>query len=235
MKSFFVTLTIVLISTGTINAQHSLIADSSLVNQIADSLIKSASTQYSVRIRDSVVRKVKDSLKWDMAKKIAQYPLIKNSEWSLALPVLGVTEKIDPAMKYKLLFAMEVWGRDSAGKTKINEGLAEIGRIINLHIAAGVPKENLELAIVIHGAPMNVYLKNEVYQKKFKTNNPNLDILKQFIEIKTNLIACGQAEIYFNIPASDMIPEVKTAYSAKVALSTYQLKGYVLFNIEEEK
>ena len=81
---------------------------------------------------------------------------------------------------------------------------------------------------------MNVDLKNEVYEKKFKTNNPNLDILKQFIEIKTNLIACGQAEIYFNIPASDMIPQVKTAYSAKVALSTYQLKGYVLFNIEEE-
>ena len=235
MKSFFVILFVALISAGNIHAQQSLIPDSSLVNHIADSQIKTASAGYSVSIRDSIIRKVKDSLKWDKAKKIAQYPLIKNSEWSLALPVSGVTDSIDPAMKYKLLFAMEVWGRDSASKTKINEGLAEIGRIINLHIAAGVPKENLELAIVIHGAPMNVYLKNEVYQKKFKTNNPNLDILKQFIDIRTNLIACGQAEIYFNMPASDMIPEVKTAYSAKVALSTYQLKGYVLFNIEEEK
>jgi len=235
MKSFFVILFVALISVENIHAQQSLIPDSSLVSHIADNRIKTASAEYSVSIRDSIIRKVKDSLKWDKAKKIAQYPLIKNSEWSLALPVSGVTERIDPAMKYKLLFAMEVWGRDSASKTKINEGLAEIGRIINLHIAAGVPKENLELAIVIHGAPMNVYLKNEVYQKKFKTNNPNLDILKQFIDIKTNLIACGQAEIYFNMPASDMIPEVKTAYSAKVALSTYQLKGYVLFNIEEEK
>jgi len=235
MKSFFVILFVALISVENIHAQQSLIPDSSLVSHIADSRIKTASAEYSVSIRDSIIRKVKDSLKWDKAKKIAQYPLIKNSEWSLALPVSGVTERIDPAMKYKLLFAMEVWGRDSASKTKINEGLAEIGRIINLHIAAGVPKENLELAIVIHGAPMNVYLKNEVYQKKFKTNNPNLDILKQFIDIKTNLIACGQAEIYLNMPASDMTPEVKTAYSAKVALSTYQLKGYVLFNIEEEK
>ena len=220
MKSFFVVLFVALISAGNIHAQQSIIPDSSLVNHIADSRIKAASAGYSLSIRDSIIRKVKDSLKWDMVKKIAQYPLIKNSEWSLALPVSGVTDRIDPAMKYKLLFAMEVWGRDSASKTKINEGLAEIGRIINLHIAAGVPKENLELAIVIHGAPMNVYLKNEVYQKKFKTNNPNLDILKQFIDIKTNLIACGQAEIYFNMPASDMIPEVKTAYSAKVAFST---------------
>ena len=235
MKSLLVFLFIGMLTSVNLHAQQSLVADTTLVNSIADSLIKTASAKYSGSIHDSIVRKVKDSLKWVMAKKIALYPLIKNSEWSLALPVTGVTDKIDPAMKYKLLFSMEVWGHDSASKTKINEGLAEIGRIINLHIAAGVPKENLELAIVIHGAPMNVYLKNEVYQKKFKTNNPNLDILKQFIDIKTNLIACGQAEIYFNMPASDMIPEVKTAYSAKVALSTYQLKGYVLFNIEEDK
>jgi intracellular sulfur oxidation DsrE/DsrF family protein len=235
MKSFFVFLFVSLISAGNINAQQSLIADSSLVNRIADSLVKTASAKYSARIHDSVVRKVRDSLKWDNAKKIGSFPLIKNSEWSFVLPVPVVKDKIDPTMKYKLLFSMEIWGRDSASKTKINEGLAEIGRIINLHIAAGVPKENLELAIVIHGAPMNVYLKNEAYQKKFRTNNPNLDILKQFTDIKTNLIACGQAELIFNMPPSDMIPEVKTAFSAKVALSTYQLKGYVLFNIQEDR
>jgi hypothetical protein len=48
-------------------------------------------------------------------------------------------------------------------------------------------------------------------------------------------MACGQAEIFFRIPAEDMIPEVNTSYSAQVVLSTYQLKGYVLYNINEEK
>jgi hypothetical protein len=44
----------------------------------------------------------------------------------------------------------------------------------------------------------------------------------------------GQAELFFKIFNADMIPEVKTGYSAKVVLSTYQLKGYVLYDINEE-
>lgn len=130
---------------------------------------------------------------------------------------------------------MTIWPKDSASRRKLNEGFAEIGRIINLHVAAGVPKENLELAIVIHGGALNTYLKNEAFQKKFKLDNPNLGILKQFTDLHAELMACGQAEIFFRVPAEEMIPEVKTAFSAQVVLSTYQLKGYVLYNIEEEK
>jgi hypothetical protein len=44
------------------------------------------------------------------------------------------------------------------------------------------------------------------FDKKFATNNPNL---KQFIELHASLIACGQAEIFFRIPAEDMTPVVK--------------------------
>jgi hypothetical protein len=41
--------------------------------------------------------------------------------------------------------------------------------------------------------------------------------------------------LYKRSLTNDMIPVVKTAFSARVAISTYQLKGYVLYNIEEEK
>jgi intracellular sulfur oxidation DsrE/DsrF family protein len=207
----------------------------SLVNRITDSLVKVASEKYSETIRDSITKKVRDSLKWDRLKSTAIFPVIKNSEWSAAFPVSPVTENADPKMKYKLLFNMTAWSKDSASLRKINEGFAEIGRIINLHVAAGVPKENLELAIVVHGGALNAFLKNDLYRKKFKTDNPNLDILKQFEALNTKLIACGQAELFFNILGEDMLPEVKTAYSARVAISTYQLRGYVLYNIESDK
>jgi intracellular sulfur oxidation DsrE/DsrF family protein len=184
---------------------------------------------------DNLTKKISDSLRLQALKSSALFPVIKNSEESAVYPVPLVTEKADPRMKYKLLFHMIVWSKDSSSKKQINEGLAEIGRIINLHVAAGVPKENLELAIIINGSAMNVYLKNDAYLKKFKTNNPNLDILKQFTDLKTNLIACGQSEVFRNISPEDFLPMVKTAFSAQVALSTYQLKGYVLYEIEEEK
>jgi len=207
----------------------------SLMNRISDSLISKSSALYTKSIRDSIVKKVKDSLFWADLKNKAIYPVIKNSEFSGVFPVMNVTEKADSTMKYKLLFNMTLWPKDSIGRRKLNEGLAEIGRIINLHVASGVPRENLELAIVIHGGALNTYLTNDAFRKKFKTDNPNLDILRQFSDLHARLIACGQAELFFNIPAENMITEVKTAFSARVALSTYQLKGYTLFNIEEEK
>jgi hypothetical protein len=213
-------------------AQQSAREDS-LAAKVSDSLVKSMSDRYAKTIRDSVLKSVKDSIRWAAMKTSSLYPVIKNSEWSAAFPVKNVTEKPDPSMKYKLLFNMTAWTKDSI--KSINEGLAEIGRIINLHVAAGVPKENLELAIVIHGSALNVYLNNETYLKKFKTNNPNIDILKQFTALNTRLIACGQAELFFQILPENMLPEVKTAYSARVALSTYQLKGYVLYDISNDK
>ena len=214
---------------------QSTTASDSLINKISDSLISKSSLLYAKNIRDSIVKKVKDSLFWADLEKKATYPVIKNSELSGVFPVMNVTEKADTSMKYKLLFNMTLWPKDSIGRRKLNEGLAEIGRIINLHVASGVPRENLELAIVIHGGALNTYLTNDAFRKKFKTDNPNLDILRQFSDLHARLIACGQAEIFFSIPAENMIPEVKTAFSARVALSTYQLKGYTLFNMEEEK
>ncbi len=234
MKSIIAACIYLSLATVPANAQITNNNDS-LVTKISDSLIKVISVNYTKKITDSIIKKVKDSLRWEKIKSTGTFPLIKNSEWSAVYPVNLVNEKPDPSMKYKLLFNMTIWSKDSFSLKHINDGLAEIGRIINLHIGAGVPKENLELAIVIHGSAMNVYLKNEVYQKKFKTDNPNLDILRQFINLHTNIMACGQAELFFNIPPEDMIPEVKTAFSANIVLSTYQLKGYVLYNIQDDK
>jgi intracellular sulfur oxidation DsrE/DsrF family protein len=185
---------------------------------------------------DSVAEKQKkDSIRMEKIFATATYPLIKNSKWSGVIPVNDIQENIDPFMQYKLLMEVVLWSRDSAAKKEINGGLAEVGRLINLHIAAGVPIENIQVAIIIHGPALNVLLSNEAYQKKFKTNNPNLDILKQFSALGVKMMACGQAMAYFNYDRKDMIPEVKTTLSAKVILSSYQLKGYVLYKIEDEK
>ena len=48
---------------------------------------------------------------------------------------------------------MEVtlWSRDSAAVKEINGGLAEVGRMINLHVRPVSQKKIFEVAIVIHG------------------------------------------------------------------------------------
>jgi intracellular sulfur oxidation DsrE/DsrF family protein len=210
-------------------------SQSDIANRITDSIIKVISEQNARIMHDSVLKSVKDSLFWNNMKNTAQYPLIKNSEWSGVFSVPDIGYIPDPKMKYKLLFNMSLWSKDSNSIKNINGGFAEIGRIINLHIAAGIPKENIEIAIVIHGKALNTYLRNDAYQKKFKTNNPNLDIIKQLTALNTQLLACGQSEVFQRLSKEDLLPEVKTAYSAQIVLSSFQLKGYVLYNIQEER
>ncbi|MBL7762527.1 MAG: DsrE family protein [Chitinophagaceae bacterium] len=171
----------------------------------------------------------KDSVRIDKLMQTAERPIIKNSKWSGAIPVSGIDEKPDPKMKYKLLIEITWWEKDSAKLREISSSLAEVGRIINLHAAAGIDKKNIETVIVAHAGVLNAFLTNEKYQKKFHTDNPNLDIIKQLEKNNVKIIACGQAMHFANIPKEDLLPVVKVAISAKVALSTYISKGYVLY------
>jgi intracellular sulfur oxidation DsrE/DsrF family protein len=187
--------------------------------------------------KDSVMaaKAVKDSIRWATLEATASFPLIKNSKWSGVFPVKDIKEKPDTSMKYKLLMNLTEWEKDTASIRQISSGLAEIGRIINLHAAAGVPKENLDVVIVVHGGALNAFLTNPEYQAKFKMDNPSMDILKQFLALKARFIACGQAKLFLDIPTEKMIPELNTALTAQVALSTYQLKGYVMYKIDGDK
>ncbi|HTQ65612.1 MAG TPA: DsrE family protein [Puia sp.] len=184
--------------------------------------------------KDSAEKARMDSLKFERLFSTALYPLIKNSKWSGVIPVANIEENPDPSMKYKLVMEVTGWNKDSASHKEINWALAEVGRVINLHIAAGIPKENLNSVLVIHGAALNAVLNDEAYRKKFKTDNPNLALLKQFDSLGIKLIVCGQAMAFFGFKKEELIPEVRTAISAKVALSTYQLKGYVLYEMKDE-
>jgi len=187
-----------------------------------------------VNKKDSAEKARMDSLKFERLFSTALYPLIKNSKWSGVIPVANIEENPDPSMKYKLVMEVTGWNKDSASHKEINWALAEVGRVINLHIAAGIPKENLNSVLVIHGAALNAVLNDEAYRKKFKTDNPNLALLKQFDSLGIKLIVCGQAMAFFGFKKEELIPEVRTAISAKVALSTYQLKGYVLYEMKDE-
>ena len=58
--------------------------------------------------------------------------------------------------------------------------------------------------------------------------------MTQFTALRAKFMACGQAERYFGFVQEELLPEVRTALTAQVVLSTYQLKGYVLYNISNE-
>jgi len=182
---------------------------------------------------DSKVSK-KDSILLSKFNAKGIYPLIKSSKFCAVLPVDNITDKADPAMKYKLLFDFAQGTIDSVKVKEMNRGLAEIGRIINLHIAAGVKPENLEIVIVARGKAIYSLFSNDAFKKKFKADNPNTTIIQELESAGASFVTCGQAMQLMDIDRSSLQDNVKVAIAAKVALSTYQLKGYVTYDISEE-
>lgn len=161
------------------------------------------------------------------------YPFIKGSYLTGVLPVTNPTEKIDPSMNYNLLFDLTLASTDTA-KGLNNEGIEEIIRLLNLHVAAGVPLNKLHAVIVVHSGAVMSFLKADVFEKKFNRPNPNADLIQQLMDKGVRIAVCGQTMQYRNLETSDLMTGINKAYSARTALSTYMLKGYARFEISED-
>lgn len=184
-------------------------------------------------LKDTVSASKKNELRMAAYLKRAEYPLFKMSKWSGVIPVADPTEIPDRTMQFKLLMEDVFPVKDSSAK-EINGGLAEIGRLINLHIASGIPIKNIHVVAVVHGPALFALLNNDAYRKKYGIDNPNIPFIKELSDNGVRFIACGQAMYVHDIDRSQMLPAVKISITAQTVLSNYQLKGYVLHTITEE-
>ncbi len=160
----------------------------------------------------------------------AEYPLLKEAKMGGVVPVANPTEVPDPTLQYKLLFEVSEGNPDST-KNQVDGSLSEVARIINLHLAAGIPVKNIIPVIVGHGRVLNAFRTNASYRAKFKLDNPNLKLLDEFRKIGIKFIACGQAMAFQGITKEELLPDVKISLTAQTVLSSYQLKGFVLKKI----
>jgi intracellular sulfur oxidation DsrE/DsrF family protein len=183
--------------------------------------------------KDSATLARRDSLRMAKMLENAIYPIIKGAPMAGAIPIKNPEELIDPNMQYKLLMNFTQAATTPAKAKEINGALAEVGRIMNLHIAAGVPVKNLTVMLIAHGSALFSLLDNAHYQKKFKRDNPNIALVKELQAAGVQFAACGQAMKFLDIEKETLLPGIKLAYSAKTVISTYSLKGYILTDVND--
>jgi predicted peroxiredoxin len=196
---------------------------------ITDSLrIKKDSTLRSMIHEDSlkVEKEFAEKEKWNRFNAKAEFPLLKGGKESGIIPIKDVTEIPDPNINYKLLFELTGNNPDSMAK-EINFGLNEIARVINLHFAAGIPAKRIIPVIVVHAGAVNAIRNNEAYQKKYKTDNPNIKLIDDLKKIGAKFIICGQAMEFFETKKEDLLPDIKISLTAQTVVSYYQLKGFI--------
>ena len=166
--------------------------------------------------------------KWEKIKASAVFPALKGGDNSGVIPVKDPTEIPDPNMDYKLLFELVMNNPDSVAK-EINFGLAEVSRVINLHVASGIPIKRIIPVIVVHAAALNAITTNEYYKEHFKIDNPNIKLINDLKNIGAKFIACGQAMAFFDVKKEALLPDVKISLTAQTVLSGYQLRGFVKY------
>jgi intracellular sulfur oxidation DsrE/DsrF family protein len=154
-------------------------------------------------------------------KKI--YPLIKSGGGMFEVP--EATPVVDKKMQYKIIVDLS---KASDKPDSVNSALDKLARLVNAHIEAGVPKENLSVIGVIHflGTPM--ILEDEAYKKKFGMVNPNTALINELGKNGVRCYVCGQSLRARKLVDEKRNEHIKVAQSALITFSTFQNMGYSL-------
>ena len=114
--------------------------------------------------------------------------------------------------------------RQVRNATGPGRALVTPARFLNMHVAAGVPEENIHLAVVVHGGAYRDLLNAESYGAE----NPNAPLIEQLIAHGVTIELCGQTAAYRDVSEDDLLPGVTISLSAMTSHALLQQQGYTL-------
>ncbi|MFN3912172.1 DsrE family protein [Hyphomonas sp.] len=134
------------------------------------------------------------------------------------VPVPGAVLPADA--RFKVAFDLAAASEGEA----VNRNLDSAARLFNMHALAGVPDENVSVAIVVHGpAAMDV-----INDAKRDSPNPNAGLVAELVAAGASIQLCGQTAASRNITQDDLLPGVTLSLSAMTAHALLQQDGYTL-------
>ena len=177
-------------------------------------------------------------LKDSVLSRRATFPLIKNAG-AIVIQLPQVDERPDPSLDYNVVIDLTAYPELTNKKDKIDSsavswGLQNIGRVLNLHAAAGVPVGQLHFVVAVHGWAVDSFMNDESYTRKYKIANPNLPLIRELGDAGVKFLLCGQSVTWMKIDRNQLVPEAKITLTAQTTLTSYQLKGYALLTMANE-
>lgn len=113
---------------------------------------------------------------------------------------------------------------EAGGPEKVSRRLETAARFLNMHAAAGVPTENMHLAIVVHGGAHKDLLTDEARGSV----NPNAALIADLVAHGVTIELCGQTAAYYDLTEESLLPGVSIGLSAMTAHALLQQDGYTL-------
>lgn len=136
-------------------------------------------------------------------------------------PVAQVVDPlVTPQSSYRVAFDIA----EAAAPGSVNRSMESAARFLNMHGAAGVPAENLKVAVVVHGGAALDLANSE----RRGEPNPSADLIAALIKAGVTIELCGQTAAYRQIGSEDLLPGVTLALSAMTAHARLQEQGFTL-------
>lgn len=148
-----------------------------------------------------------------------------------AIPEFGKIAKVKSDMEIPVDTVLKVRFdvARQARKDQINTTFDSAARLINLHAAAGVKPENLQIAIVLHGnALMDVTSKTFYGLRHDGRDQASLKAVRILHQHKVKFYVCGQSAAHHKITKGELLPVIKVAPSAMTAHAVLAAQGYSL-------
>lgn len=154
------------------------------------------------------------------AAQQAQYPIVKGFGGIYEIPG---TEKLDPDMKYNIVIDLKY---PQSNEQKINKGLQNVARMINLHGLGGAKAVNINVVVAVHGEATSSILSNAGYQRKYGADNPNIPLIDALTKAGAELYVCGQSLLARGYDRDEIYSAVTVELSMLTIVTTYMNRGY---------
>lgn len=141
--------------------------------------------------------------------------------WTVPQPDIAT----DTQMVYRVVFDVYSSPDDS---TALNPQLNTLARFINMHVRAGVPLSNLQVAGVVHNEAAKDLLDQQAYRARFGVDNPNLGLLAALQAAGADIYLCGQSAYSRGLDRNHLAEGVQVGLSAMTIILMLEEAGYRL-------
>jgi intracellular sulfur oxidation DsrE/DsrF family protein len=141
-------------------------------------------------------------------------------------PVAGM-EAIPEGASFAIAFDVSA----PAAEGSANRGFESAARFLNMAVAAGVPRENIKLAVVVHGRAGFELLTDAAHGAHPASRqgaNPSGKLVEALLGEGVRFILCGQTTAAYGIAPDDLIEGVEVWLSAITAHALLQQQGYTV-------
>jgi len=113
---------------------------------------------------------------------------------------------------------------DGGESGAVNRKFVTAASFLNLQHANGIPTDNVDIALVVHGSAYRDLLRDEAYGG----DNPNAELLAALQKYRVKVFYCGQSAAARDVSAADLLPGVELTHSATTTHVLLQQQGYAL-------